>query len=531
MPVTSRRALLLSPLIAPLLAAEARADDDPDGFAARLERMRSRFGLPALGAVVVAPGGLTHLAVAGVRRAGETGKVGPDAHWQVGSITKTFTATLAALLVERGALRWESTLGEVFAEQRAGMAPGVADVTVRQIVLHRSGMGGDVIPWSGHPEVNAPGLTLSERRQRFVALALRKPLLFAPGTKRTYSNQGYNALGAVAERVTGKPYETLVAEELCRPLGIRSVVFGEPALARPDAEPWPHRPDGKGGWRPVPPVPLTEHGYHACNPAGGISLTLADFARWMRAHLAGEASGGILPARAFRALHTAEGDGGIPAYGLGQAWPALGRNLSHSGSNGRNFADHCLLPERGAGVFLAANAVPPPESRAAGFLRVALLADALPGRGPRPALDPPLLAPPGEIEGEALEVVRLTGGGVQFQNFPRLSGGFQLWWSGAEDGDTLVLRGRAARAGRYAVSAVFGSNRDFGAATVAIAGGLSRRLDFKADALRWDDRDLGETTLPSGPFDVTVTAHGSAGAGGIVCHLALDVLRLRRHAS
>ena len=494
-------------------------------FTARLERIRQRFDLPALGAVIVANDRTLALGATGICKAGQEKKIDADVHWQLGSITKTINATLIARLIEQKKLRWTSTLGEIFPEWKDEMAAHVAGITVRQLVLHQSGMGTDVVPWQGSPETNQPGMSLMQRRAEFVHLALKQALLFVPGTQKTYSNQGYNVLGGIADRVTGQAWEKLIASEICDPLGIGSVVFGEPALAEPESEPWPHVwKDGR--CVAVAPIPESFTGFHLCNPAGGISLTLADFALWMRAHLDSRLSADLLSPESMRVLHTSEAQGGISPFGIGNNGVGLGRSLNHNGCNGRNYAEYSLLPDKNLGVFFATNVNPPPHSLASWFVMNTLFATALPGQWPLPALDPPAISPTGTVEGEALEIVSAGSGGVEFQRFGQLSGRFQLWWYGAQDGETLVLRAQAARAGRYRVDGIFAGNNDFGAATIEI-GGTKTRLDFKNQTLEWGTFQLGESVLTQAPCEIRITAHGSSGTASITCHAAIDALRFQ----
>ena len=510
-----------------LPAVEGLCDGTPQHLDKTLEEIRKRYDLPGIGAVVVSRNQITASGVCGFRKMGEEGAIPASAHWQLGSITKTFTATLAAILVERRKLTWDTPVRQIYPEHVTQMAPNVAGITIRQLVTHRSGMGQDVVPWEGVPETNQPGLTLSERRQKAAARALKTQLQFAPGAKSQYSNQGYNLLGAALEKVAGRPWEELIRDEIAGPLGIKSMVFGEPALGDPQHEPWPHIREGER-WKSVDAVPLEMYGYHLCNPAGGISLTLAEVARWVQAHLndgqrPGKQGSGILSKESLKTIHTAEKDGGVPAFHVGSQMPVLGTSLRHGGSNGRNLADLMILPERGVGIFVAVNAVPPDNIPAHWMLWNTLLASALPGKWPRPALQPPKPNAAGTVEGEALEVVRLTGGSVDFQNFNELSQKFQLWWSGAKDGNELVLRLHVPRQGRYSVEGIFARNADFGEATIKF-GDIEKRLTFKTDRLNWERIGLGETKLAAGPQELHVTAHGSAGQQGVVCHLGLDVL-------
>src|SRR5579871_5492348 len=268
-----------------------------------LEQLRRRCGVPAVGAIVVATDRVIARGVAGFRRMGEPGAVSTDAHWQLGSLTKNFGGTLTAVLVERGKLSWDATIRQIYPEHVSVMAPNVPDITIRQLMTHRSGMvHPDPFEWTGGPEINGPGLTLMQRRQRAIPTALRQPLLFMPGSRFSYSNRGYIVLAAICEKVTGQSYETLIANEIARPLGFGPIKFGEPALDDPAHEPWPHVAEGPG-WKPVAPAARDWYGYHVANPAGGLSLTLDQCGLWMQAHLRGEQAGGIVSPAMFKTLH------------------------------------------------------------------------------------------------------------------------------------------------------------------------------------------------------------------------------------
>jgi len=78
-----------------------------------------------------------------------------------------------------------------------------------------------------------------------------------------------------------------------------------------------------GNWRPVPPLGLEQYGYHLANPAGGISMTLAGFARWMQAHLNGETTPSILSRKMFQTIRTDESQGGVPAFAMNTRSPAV----------------------------------------------------------------------------------------------------------------------------------------------------------------------------------------------------------------
>jgi CubicO group peptidase (beta-lactamase class C family) len=532
--MVDRRRFISTAVSTPLAAAmsatwpslmERAAADAPLDLAPTLEQIRRRLGLPAVGAIAVSTDRVVARGVAGFRRMGEPGAVTTGAHWQLGSLTKNFTGTIAAMLVERGKLSWDATLRQLYPEYVALMATNVPDITVRHIMTHHSGMiHPDPYEWTGAPEINAPGLTLSQRRQRAIPAALRASLLFPPGTRYSYSNRAFNVLAVVLERITGRSFEELIVQEIARPLGLGPVKFGEPALDDPGHEPWPHVADGSR-WKPVPPVPRDWYGYHIANPVGGLSVTLDQCGLWMQAHLRGEEVGGIVSPEMFKTLHTPLKRGGVPPIGVSTD-REIGRFLSMGGTNGRNGADYMILLDRGFGLFTAMNAAPPPEIPQSFFLMQTMLSFAQPGR-PAPALSPPEPDADGNVEGEALDIAHWSGGEVRFQHIQQLSRGWQLWWTGAKDNQRLLLRLAVPTRGRYAIEGTFARNRDYGDATFAL-GNLRTRLSFRADKLVWETMALGEASLEAGVHELAVTAHGNAGDGDLFCHLGLDVLRLRK---
>jgi CubicO group peptidase (beta-lactamase class C family) len=179
-----------SPLLASLLVPTGSFGDElSDKFPEILNFLRQRMRLPAIAAVITTRDQIIAQSESGRNRIDQQTAVSPSAHWQLGSITTTFTATLTAILVEKGKLDWDTKLSGIYPELTSRMAPNVGQITIRNVIEHRSGMGGDAFPWEGAPEFNQPGLTLSQRRQRSVPLALGAPLDFEPGSRYQYSNR------------------------------------------------------------------------------------------------------------------------------------------------------------------------------------------------------------------------------------------------------------------------------------------------------------------------------------------------------
>jgi len=145
----------------------------------------------------------------------------PETVFRLGSITKQFTSMLVMQLVQEGKLTLDTRLSDVLPTYRKDTG---SRVTIRQLLDHTSG-----IP--SYTEL--PGFTADVSRnpykvEDFVARYCSGDLQFEPGSKFRYDNSGYFLLGAVIEKVTGKPYEEVLADRITGPLGMRSTGYDHP---------------------------------------------------------------------------------------------------------------------------------------------------------------------------------------------------------------------------------------------------------------------------------------------------------------
>src|SRR5688572_339725 len=198
------------------LAPDARATLE-DGLRAKLEELRARHGLPALGGAIVTAEGPAALAVVGVRVAGSEPKVESTDQWHLGSCTKAMTATLAARLVERGKVGWDDTLAEAFPDLADGMDPLWRDVTLRLLLANRGGAPANLDADGLWGRLWAHSGTPREQRRELVEGVLLHPPEVAPGTKFLYSNAGYALAGALLETRMDTAWEDLLRKEVFEP--------------------------------------------------------------------------------------------------------------------------------------------------------------------------------------------------------------------------------------------------------------------------------------------------------------------------
>lgn len=316
---------------------------------ARLAALRETAKLPAVTGAVFNSERVVEQAAAGVRRLGADAAVTSGDRWHVGSITKSFTATLVARAVDRGDLKWTQTLSDLLgARSRA-----YASVTIEQLLSHRSGLPANVAPATNLALVGA-GTPVTEQRRQAMDVLLATPPLSAPGERYLYSNAGYIVMGAILESRSGQAWEDLLQAEVLAPLALSSAGFGPPGTADGLTEPRGHRRQTDGALLPVEPGVFADNPAYL-GPAGRLHMTVADLARWGQEHLRGErGSDGLVKAASFQYLHRPPPGAD---YALGWVVRTIGgrRVIWHNGSNTLWYAALAFDPVADLGVVLMTN--------------------------------------------------------------------------------------------------------------------------------------------------------------------------------
>jgi CubicO group peptidase (beta-lactamase class C family) len=312
-----------------------------------MEAIRQQYKLPALAVVVVKDGAICDRVAVGVRKTGDPTLITTNDVFHIGSCTKSMTATLAAMLIDEGKLRWDTTIAEVFPELKATMDPQYDNVTVEQLLTHRGGVPGDP-PSAAWSEAWKQEGTPMEQRRRFIEAVLSEPPAATPGTKMIYSNQGYAIVGVMLEKVTGTPWETLITERLFKPLHMDSAGFGPPGTIGKVDEPWGHTR------KFFINVPVQTDNPPVIAPAGTVHCSLDDFARYAIFQM--EDQPPLLKPESFAKLHTppAGGDYACGWVVMHRGW-AGGKALWHNGSNTTFYFAVWLAPNKKFAVITATN--------------------------------------------------------------------------------------------------------------------------------------------------------------------------------
>jgi CubicO group peptidase (beta-lactamase class C family) len=190
--------------------------------------------------------------------------VAPDVPFLLFSAGKPFVAVLTHRLAEQGIIGLDHPVARYWPEFAAN---GKTEITVRQVLQHRSGL-----PYAGSLLRDALACRDWDRSVR--ALAAARPV-HEPGTVPAYHTLSYGfLLGEVIRRATGEPLRDVMHRELFAPLGLRHTHLGTP----PDR--WPHRVPLRGAAGPQQFLFNRRGAREAVIPAASMSATARDLARF-----------------------------------------------------------------------------------------------------------------------------------------------------------------------------------------------------------------------------------------------------------
>jgi CubicO group peptidase (beta-lactamase class C family) len=334
-----------------------------------LESIRVKERLPALAAAIIIDGKIYATAAVGTRKSNTDNWVTVDDKFLIASCSKAFTATLAAVLIEKGYLGWNTTLREAYPD--LNMRSEYENITLIQFLSHRAGLP----EWIYH--VSSKNVTdkfvdnwwtdrdtPTNMRSEYLRETVKENLADTPGGSIFYSNSGYLMAGAMLEKLTGKAYEQLMAEEIFKPLALHTALFGPPAKLDPQNQPIGH----SGYFR----SPRLDDFPDYMAPTAVIHISIKDWAKFILLHLGiAENTGVALGTNTLRTLHSppdsatwradAEENGyGIPSLNYALGWYTLDIDnkeglLWHPGGNTGFIAQVVVDPERKNAVLLATN--------------------------------------------------------------------------------------------------------------------------------------------------------------------------------
>ncbi|MCG5215822.1 serine hydrolase domain-containing protein [Streptosporangium sp. KLBMP 9127] len=331
-----------------------KLDTLADWLGERLPELIAEHRVP--GAVIGVYANGEHLErAAGVLNTRTGVPVTTDSLFQIGSITKVWTATLALQLVEDGKLDLDLPVRAYLPEFRLADESAAALITTRHLLCHTAGFEGDTVTDTGRGD---------DAIARYVELLDKASQLFEPGELFSYNNAGFVVIGRIVEILRGKPYIQCLREHLIQPLELAHTATdaAEAILHRAAVG---HFPSGTE----APPQPAGVWALPRSLAPAGSALTMSarDLLTFARSQLPGGGDGGdgggVLGAEAVHAMRTENVRIPFPFTGHGDAW-ALGWEIFHVGGhtiyghNGDTIGQSAflrLIPEQDIAVALLTN--------------------------------------------------------------------------------------------------------------------------------------------------------------------------------
>lgn len=316
---------IVAPAVASPAAATAPPADDTRAQLQDLLEAEHAAGMPGVFAEV--RDGRRSIEVAAGVADIDTGRpVRPWLQHRVGSITKTFVATVALQLVGERRLELDAPIGRYLPDE----VPGAVgrQVTVRMLLNHTSGIGNYTNAMISTPEDVVRIARTTYTPQQLIRTGLAMPTTNAPGVAWSYSNTNYVILGRLIERLTGRSYSAEITRRILRPLSLRHTYFPgtDPRIRGPHSEAY------------VPWTDDTLRDFSVFNmswahAAGELISTPQDLNRFYRALLAGHLLRHDLLNEMKTTVPMDPATPEIGGYGLGLYWVQMpcGRFWGHDG--------------------------------------------------------------------------------------------------------------------------------------------------------------------------------------------------------
>ncbi len=334
--------LLLSVVVPVLISAMPAAGGELEDKLAAVCKLQD---VPGIIAASVGPDGVIESAAAGVRKRGSEDAIAMDDQFSIGSNSKSFTATLAAVLVEEGKINWSTTISEVWPDQP--VHDGFKNVTLEQLLAHTGGLQIDLPNGAEWSSFFAEKYKPEQERARMCSLVLTKAPAGTVG-KHDYSNLGYVVAVAMLEERGKKPLEQLMKERVFDPLEMTKTEFFSAKKLKRAKEPllWGHSASSGDPIRPGDPVSENPTVYAGC---GTIRTTIGDWAKYVRWHINESAAPVLKSDETLPRLHEGGAEMGAPGQSYGFGWirfeSPFGRTLQHAGSNTNQFALVWAMPD------------------------------------------------------------------------------------------------------------------------------------------------------------------------------------------
>lgn len=226
---------------------------------------------PGCAVAIVYRNRVVYMRTLGVRRIGSRERINADTVFQLGSVSKTFTATLAAILQQKGQLNINHPVRYYLPHLHFRRYEN--DIRVRNLLNHSTG-----IPKGGFNRM----IERYTPYPKMIDVIQRTPIQAPPGRRFAYHNVVFSLTGDVIQRATGHSYQYELASELLQPLRMEETYVNYSDFIKDPNRAYPHVMDRKGRF-----VPATKYStsYYNVTPAAGISSSISDMAKYLNLQL------------------------------------------------------------------------------------------------------------------------------------------------------------------------------------------------------------------------------------------------------
>jgi beta-lactamase class C len=249
-----------------------RSEIDYRSLDERMQRLVQEPSMVGLAVAIVENGEIRFLKGYGVTYAGGTEPVTPETIFRWASVSKGVAADMVAKLADQGHLSLYEPVGKYAASLRLP-AGNEHRATITDLLSHRLGLfshaNDSKLEDGDDPRVLRAGLGSLDA-------------ICPPSNCHAYQNVAYDAAAEIVEKITGRPYEQAVREQLFLPLGMSSATMSRQGLVGAKSWARPHR-----GGKNSKPVEVTEP-YYRVPAAGGVNSSIKDLAIWMQAQMGEE---------------------------------------------------------------------------------------------------------------------------------------------------------------------------------------------------------------------------------------------------
>ena len=341
-------------MLAAIPATSAAQQADPlRGLDAYIDKARQDWGVAGLAVAIVKADSVIYAKGFGFKEAGKPEKVDERTLFAIGSNSKSFTVVALGMLQDEKKLSLDDKMMKYLPEFAMSDPYITRELTVRDLITHRSGFfRGDAV-WMGS------GFSRDDILRR----TLQQPASTSFRSTFGYNNIMFLAAGQIAGKVAGTTWDSFVKQRIFTPLGMKATNTSTRDLTGPDVASPHAMVDGK-------PVPIAYRNIDNVGPAGSINSSVLDMAQYIRFHLRDGRYGGnqLLSKRFQDQMETSQmiaspgRDTLLPmvhfdTYGLG-LWlrDYYGKLLvSHGGGIDGMLSQMAWLPEADVGVVVLTN--------------------------------------------------------------------------------------------------------------------------------------------------------------------------------